>query len=580
MESKDILKILENFEKESSYKKIFINGKWGIGKSFYTNQYIKNKSSAVYISLFGKNSIESIQEEIAKELFKKVNSTKKYFKKIKELLKKISGSISCYGISINSPEIKSKTFIEEYYSILEEENLIIVIDDLERKSSNIAIEDVLGIIEQLSLCNKIKIVLIGDESKLNEKDKKIWDPFKEKLVEKEYKILRFSKEAINNLVISKLENYIDKETLDKFVEDFFNKFSVNNLRTINKGVNLFLEIKNIYLYKEYPGMNLTILKTCMAVVVETTENLFRPVKEDNEKEDFTKDFFRSLDENMETRIQRHYFNSPFITNKEATLTHYILAIYEGNETESLIDEMNQVIEKYLNVKEEKNIFYLDETKIKDIVSNKYRIIIKNQYEYTCLDKFIDDIYNILNWYEKFDMKYDEQKLKEAFKIILFKNYYSNEKDLYENEIDRFELKYENCSKLKIFVDDYNKKAEETYYTEKIKIIEKSYREEEYDVQKLRWIDNAFIQSNKEIQFERFITKARANNYFISNISGEISEEEWRWTHYIWNIFYKYMSQDYKNELEKYVNKMKGKNKLEDLRIESLQEYKPLIKKEE
>lgn len=100
------------------------------------------------------------------------------------------------------------------------------------------------------------------------------------------------------------------------------------------------------------------------------------------------------------------------------------------------------------------------------------------------------------------------------------------------------------------------------------------------MQKLRWIDNAFIQSNKEIQFERFITKARDNNYFISDISGEISEEEWRWTHYIWNIFYKYMSQDYKNELEKYMNKLKGKNKLEDLRIESLQEYKPLIKKEE
>ena len=56
----------------------------------------------------------------------------------KELVKKISGSISCYGISINSPNVKAKSFIEEYHSILDkEDNLIIVIDDLERKSTKI-----------------------------------------------------------------------------------------------------------------------------------------------------------------------------------------------------------------------------------------------------------------------------------------------------------------------------------------------------------------------------------------------------------------------------------------------------------
>ena len=64
-----------------------------------------------------------------------------------------------------------------------------------------------------------------------------------------------------------------------------------------------------------------------------------------------------------------------------------------------------------------------------------------------------------------------------------------------------------------------------------------------------------------------------------SISGEISEEEWTWIHYIWNIFYKYMSQDYKNELNEYVNSIKGKNKLQELRIEALQNYKPLVKNE-
>ena len=120
MESKSILEILKNFEKDNTYKKILINGRWGIGKSFYTNQYIEGKNNAIYISLFGKENIEVIQEEIAKELFKKANSKKKFWKKGKELAKKIKGSISYKGISIKSPEIKAKSVIEEYCSILKE----------------------------------------------------------------------------------------------------------------------------------------------------------------------------------------------------------------------------------------------------------------------------------------------------------------------------------------------------------------------------------------------------------------------------------------------------------------------------
>ena len=332
----------------------------------------------------------------------------------------------------------------------------------------------------------------------------------------------------------------------------------------------------MYIYKEYPNINLVILKSCMAVAIEKTENLFEPEKEEKNL-NYYDTFSRSLDENIETRIERHYFNSSLIINKEAALVHYILAIFEGNQTKKLIDEMNQVIEQYINSKDEKNIFYLNEEKIKNIVNDKYNLIIENQYTYTCLDEFVDDIYNILDWCNALDIKYDESKLKKSFKLVLFENYYKKEKNLYENTIDRFELKYENCEKLRTYVNDYNKDAEEKYYIEKIEMIEKSFQEKEFDVQKLRWIDNAFIQSNKEIQFERFITKARENNYFISDISGEITEKEWKWIHYIWNIFYKYMDKKYKDELQKYVNSLKSINKIQDIRIETLQNYKPLVK---
>lgn len=154
------------------------------------------------------------------------------------------------------------------FNFKEEENLIIVIDDLERKSEKIRIEDILGVIEQLSLCNQIKIVLIGDESRVNEADKEVWKSFKEKIIEKEYKISKFSKEAINSIVISKLKQYIDEKEANDFVQNFIENFPIDNLRTINKGVNLFLEILNMGIYKECPNINLILLKSCMAVAIE------------------------------------------------------------------------------------------------------------------------------------------------------------------------------------------------------------------------------------------------------------------------------------------------------------------------
>lgn len=579
MESKDILNILKDFESNNTYKKIFINGKWGIGKSYYTSEYVENKQNSIYISLFGKNSIEIIEEEIAKELFKIINSKQKFFKKGKELVKKISGTISCYGISINSPNVKAKTFIEEYHSILDkEDNLIIVIDDLERKSTKVTIEDILGVIEQLSLCKKIKIVLIGDETKINTEDKKVWTSFKEKIIEKEYNILRFSREAIVSLVVSRLNKYIDEEQLIRFIEEFFEKFPIDNLRTINKGVNLFLEIYTKYLDNNLRDINIVILKSCMAVAIEKTENLYEPKElEENEKYDSYKSLEKSLDQDMETRIERHYFNSFIIINREAFLVHYVLKIFEGNYTQKLISEMNQSIEQFLYNKDEKNIFYLSEDKIKEIVKNKYNSILENKYNYTGLDQLTDDIYNIIDWYDTFEIEYSENKLKEMFKQILFENYYDKDKELYENTIDRCTLRYENCKKLKTYIDDYNKDAEEKYYMQKINNIGDAYTKKQFEVIKLRWLENAFIQSDKEIQFKRFILKARENNYFISNLSEEITEEEWRWNHYIWNIFFKYLPQEYKDELQNYANTLKKVNKIQEIRINLLQKNKPLVK---
>lgn len=92
MESKQILEILEQFNGNNTYKKIFINGAWGVGKSYYTNKY-KNEHEdyIIYISLFGKTSFEAIVDSLSNELLNKLNNVDKFKKRQKILPKKFRG---------------------------------------------------------------------------------------------------------------------------------------------------------------------------------------------------------------------------------------------------------------------------------------------------------------------------------------------------------------------------------------------------------------------------------------------------------------------------------------------------------
>ena len=121
----------------------------------------------------------------------KLNKIEKFKKMAKHIAKGMSGSISLFGVSISTPEFNRKTLIEEFSTMLDEKNLIIIIDDLERKSGNILMEDIMGMIEEFSMFEKIKIVVIGDEKNIAADDLEKWKKFKEKIIEKEYKITTF-----------------------------------------------------------------------------------------------------------------------------------------------------------------------------------------------------------------------------------------------------------------------------------------------------------------------------------------------------------------------------------------------------
>ena len=118
-----------------------------------------------------------------------------------------------------------------------------------------------------------------------------------------------------------------------------------------------MEIYINYLYETYDeDVYLSILKSCMAVAIEYTEELYKPNEEDKNSKDSSKIWAYSIDEQIPSRIISHYFRSIFINDKDSSLLSYVISIYNGNVNDNLIDEFNEVLKKFISVKEEKNIF--------------------------------------------------------------------------------------------------------------------------------------------------------------------------------------------------------------------------------
>jgi len=214
-----------------------LSGKWGIGKTYFWREefskiYLKDKD-VVYISLFGKNSLADITEEILTKLFKYKAFTKKYSKH----LSTISGWISKY---LGSPFHISAGSILSLFNPTDFKNTIICFDDFERLSGKVDLKDVMGLISQFKEQKECKVIMILNEKeldKLSDIDGKRYDEifalFKEKIVDFTFHYQPSQKELFD----------IIKEDVDKIkfcepqtIYDFFAKINLKNIRIMRQAV--------------------------------------------------------------------------------------------------------------------------------------------------------------------------------------------------------------------------------------------------------------------------------------------------------------------------------------------------------
>jgi hypothetical protein len=161
---------IEKFLVSANPDVLCISGPWGVGKTYLWKNTLKTGpvpalSDYSYVSLFGLDSLEALKMSIYASQGKlsrtklsgwrnKIGATGKKAQPLLELTPYVGNVVKALGTL--------------YFSQVKEQ--IVCIDDLERRSANLEVKDVLGLISFLKEERKCKVVLLLNDGQLDPKD--------------------------------------------------------------------------------------------------------------------------------------------------------------------------------------------------------------------------------------------------------------------------------------------------------------------------------------------------------------------------------------------------------------------------
>lgn len=560
---KDKLKVNKN----CFYDVILINGPWGIGKTHYVKKFLE-KEKYIYLSAFGVEELDDLKYGLYYELDKK---GAKFLKRSSVLY---GNSIGLGPISIPIPNIK----VDLEKSIkdnLKDRELIIVIDDFERKSNYIEIKELLGFAESLSQVKGIKIIIIANDEKLEGEDREIFHDFKEKVVKRIYNIDTISEDSINDIIKEKYNktifgNYLKLNEYKKLTIDFFNKHNVNNLRTLQKAILFSNEVvSNIGNQMEKENI-IELIKVCFAVVIEENDKLY--LNEELNKDLKQKDYISDLYTQEDYCILKHYFSEGIFFSSKVDLIRPIINIYNTiNEDNSYNSIYTYFESKNSPITKNKELFYCSTEQIEKRIEEFKAKSIKNK-SYKNILEWFKELNRLYPWIDKLNLKckIEDNEIIDAMDMYIDELDYS----VPLHEIIDFPILMEiESTKLKELYKLLNSKIAMSYLNKKIEDLKNQSSKKIYNGDSInslfKTITNTQLVPNNVR--EEILKQMQKYNFFIPNLTGEIDENTWRFAHDLWNNVHLSLNGDIdifskcvKNELEK-------ANDLGKYRINSLNE---------
>lgn len=236
---------------------IALTGEWGIGKTYLWKEFYEdNKNNFVtkkkmdletnkeesfiakkyaYISLFGLDSLDSLKLAIATEV--QTTSTddsilntdvSTHFKKLFNFVGggSTSGTAGDIRFGIN---IGNKLITNIIMSHLK--NTLVCLDDIERKSKNLPMSEILGLVNYLKNERNCQVIMILHDEE--SEDKVDFDTQKEKV---------FDEILVLNDSLSMVKETVDDDEVFPIYEKFYQTMSVRNLRFYQRVQKIYQEI--------------------------------------------------------------------------------------------------------------------------------------------------------------------------------------------------------------------------------------------------------------------------------------------------------------------------------------------------
>lgn len=561
------------------YKTILINGEWGIGKSYYLdNQMPKlfNNCKIIKISLFGITSMQELNLYFIKELNNKLNFL------YNKYLNGIAGKeIEIWGFTLPLPSYTSD-IVKKLKKISKKEgnNIVVIIDDIERKSKNIDINELMGFFENISNIDDLKLILVANENEIEGNDKKVFDTFKEKVIEKTYNVHKYSKNALDEILEKEKENLVKniddeekKSGIISTIKEFWKKYDIKNLRTLKKCIN-FIKQNN-----EYLNINdFTINQIQEIIIIEMAVCI----------EKISKDY---LEIEASKESQSYFINSPFTS---FLLKKYFLGVnfYQKGE---LVDSMSEI---YDDIDSDKNIstinsHYKEQNNASDEEIDKIdNFYLSDKQLEERIEKFNKKYLNRVNndldinaWFKKFIYLYDCAE-NIGLQDLIDINSIEKTMDLYIAKLDISKgvrgilspfllTNIGNEEFGKYYYNILKNKITKGYYTKLIEIVKNDYKQVNYNLDNIGNLMNALVEKDLDEDVKELVkNELRENDYFIPNLNETLNEKSWAYAHKIWEMM-KFVTDksDFKEITEKLIEKA---SKSGEYRIKFLNKYYKLF----
>lgn len=262
---------------------VMLKGKWGCGKSFFVNKWIKEYKPAdrkkslkpIYVSLYGLKDTSQITESIDRVLHPLLYSKgAKLTKKLLGIAGKVVLKTSFEGNKEGKGDISLDATLDSLSILLSKDinilgNKLIIFDDLERCLIDMKL--LLGYINSFVEHGSCHVILVGDETRVVSRWKKTLIEFKEKTVGREFEIMPDVDDAITCFLHGYIPSDEWLQNQKTLITDIFHASECNNLRILRQCLydfnGLYAEVRDSIEENDEPFMQ-SLLASYIVVYCE------------------------------------------------------------------------------------------------------------------------------------------------------------------------------------------------------------------------------------------------------------------------------------------------------------------------